>query len=171
MTLAGVQVRLGRVGDLAAIAELERAAVSAPHWPRLVYLEILEEQDGGDGARRRLFVAERDGGVVGFAVGLLATGSAELESVVVAEAARRCGIGRALCEAVLEWVRAQGAIEVALEVRAGSVGAIALYAGLGFVRVGQRPRYYRDPEEDAVLMRWSWAGSRGGNNVPVNKSP
>jgi ribosomal-protein-alanine N-acetyltransferase len=159
MTLAGVQVRLGRVGDLGAIAELERAAVSAPHWPRLVYLEILEGQFGADGAPRCLFVAERDGVVVGFAVGLLATGSVELESVVVAEAARRCGIGRALCGAVLEWARAHGASEVALEVRAGSAGAIALYKGLGFARVGQRPRYYRDPEEDAVLMRVGLAGA------------
>jgi ribosomal-protein-alanine N-acetyltransferase len=40
-----------------------------------------------------------------------------------------------------------------LEVRAGSGGAIALYAGLGFVVAGRRAGYYREPEEDALLMR------------------
>ena len=40
-----------------------------------------------------------------------------------------------------------------LEVRAGSVGAIALYEGLGFVVVGRRRGYYREPVEDALLMR------------------
>jgi ribosomal-protein-alanine N-acetyltransferase len=40
-----------------------------------------------------------------------------------------------------------------LEVRAGSGGAIALYAGLGFVVAGRRVGYYREPVEDALLMR------------------
>jgi ribosomal protein S18 acetylase RimI-like enzyme len=44
-------------------------------------------------------------------------------------------------------------MEIALEVRAGSVGAIAFYQGLGFVRVGRRARYYNDPEDDALMMR------------------
>jgi ribosomal-protein-alanine N-acetyltransferase len=40
-----------------------------------------------------------------------------------------------------------------LEVRAGRAGAIALYTGLGFVIVGRRRRYYREPVDDALLMR------------------
>ena len=35
----------------------------------------------------------------------------------------------------------------------GAEGAIALYAGLGFVVTGQRKEYYRGPVEDALLMR------------------
>jgi ribosomal-protein-alanine N-acetyltransferase len=42
-----------------------------------------------------------------------------------------------------------------LEVRAGSLGAIALYRQLGFSEVGRRPAYYRNPEDDAVLMQAS----------------
>jgi ribosomal-protein-alanine N-acetyltransferase len=40
-----------------------------------------------------------------------------------------------------------------LEVRAGSGGAIALYSGLGFVVAGLRKGYYKEPDEDAVMMR------------------
>jgi ribosomal-protein-alanine N-acetyltransferase len=40
-----------------------------------------------------------------------------------------------------------------LEVRAGSIGAIALYSSVGFVVAGRRRDYYREPVEDALLMR------------------
>ena len=76
-------------------------------------------------------------------------------------------MGRALCGAVVEWCRGEGAAELELEVRAGSAGAIALYTGLGFVTMGRRAAYYRGirglagsdlagygaPAEDALLMR------------------
>jgi ribosomal protein S18 acetylase RimI-like enzyme len=107
--------------------------------------------------------------LVGFAVGLLhpadcdPAGSgtpervAELESVAVALDARRSGIGRALCCAVVDWCRAQGATEVVLEVRATSVAAVGLYASLGFIPAGRRPRYYRDPDDDALILRLRWS--------------
>ena len=68
-------------------------------------------------------------------------------------------MGRSLCEAVVRWCREQGAVEMELEVRAGSSGAIALYTGLGFIVVGRRAGYYRDPNEDAVLMQLKLAES------------
>ena len=86
---------------------------------------------------------------------------AELESVVVAANARRAGIGRALCRAVLAWSRSQGATELVLEVRAASSAAVALYAGLGFTLTARRPRYYRDPDDDALLMRMDLQPNRG----------
>ena len=52
--------------------------------------------------------------------------------------------------------------EMELEVRAGSVGAIALYGGLGFVVVGRRKGYYREPVEDALLMKLELAGGDRG---------
>jgi ribosomal protein S18 acetylase RimI-like enzyme len=57
-----------------------------------------------------------------------------------------------LCAAVLDWCRALGTAEVLLEVRGSNAGALALYGQLGFEAVGRRPRYYRDPEDDAVAM-------------------
>jgi len=139
----------------AALA-LERATEHAPHWSRAAYAEMIEA--GSATARRRLIVAESaetsTRRIAGFAAGAIARGgSAELESVAVAEGARRGGIGRALCEAVIVWCREEGATEVVLEVRATSAAATALYARLGFVEIARRPRYYRDPEDDAVVMR------------------
>ena len=48
--------------------------------------------------------------------------------------------------------RTEGAQQAYLEVRASNHAAIALYTRLGFRVCGRRPNYYRDPEEDAVLV-------------------
>jgi len=82
---------------------------------------------------------------------------AELESVVVALAARRSGVGRTLCRAVFDWCREQDATEIDLEVRASSEGAVALYVSLGFELVGRRPRYYCAPDDDALILRLCWS--------------
>jgi ribosomal-protein-alanine N-acetyltransferase len=137
--------------DIADIVALEREATEAPHWPETAYRAMLAEPEGA--LRRCLLVARMEGELVGFAVGRLLGEEAELESVVVRASARRRGVGRALCAAVVAWAWEQGAAAVELEVRASSAGAIALYRKLGFVVTGGRYGYYRTPEEDAVLMR------------------
>jgi ribosomal-protein-alanine N-acetyltransferase len=151
MSGGGFCVRMGGAGDVAGVVALERGVAEAPHWGEAEYAGIFAEQGGG--VRRCLFVAEAGNGLVGFAVGKVIAGSvAELESVAVDARARRGGVGRALCEAVVDWCREQGAAVLELEVRAGSVGAIALYEGLGFVAAGRRRAYYEGPVEDALLM-------------------
>jgi [ribosomal protein S18]-alanine N-acetyltransferase len=129
--------------------------VGAPHWAEAEYAGMLRE-DGG-AMRRRLLVAEGQDGLVGFAVGKMVgvgPGSvAELESVAVRAEARRIGVAMALCAAVVAWCRELGAGTLELEVREGNEAAIGLYSGLGFVVVGRRRGYYREPVEDAVLMR------------------
>jgi ribosomal-protein-alanine N-acetyltransferase len=160
-----VQLRHATGSDLDAILTLEHAAEYAPHWPRAAYSAIVDGPNATHALRRCLIVAEVGESLVGFAVGLMhlapvnpdETGYevrvAELESVVVADSARRGGIGKALCGAVFDWCRAQGATEIVLEVRASSVAANALYAQLGFVQTGRRLGYYRDPKDDALAMR------------------
>jgi ribosomal-protein-alanine N-acetyltransferase len=151
----GVRVRVATLEDLGAVVALERSLAEAPHWPEREYAGAVESATG-EGVRRCLLVAESDGELVGFAVGR-AMGrdevSGELESVAVAAGSRRAGTGRALCEAVLAWCTGQGVGAVELEVRSANAGAIVLYEKLGFVRTGMRKGYYREPADDALLMR------------------
>jgi ribosomal-protein-alanine N-acetyltransferase len=100
---------------------------------------------------RASFVAEGNEEIFGFAVASRAGQTAELESVAVAPSARRRGIGKKLCQQVMDWSRS-GASELELEVRVSSDGALALYRSLGFVEQARRREYYRNPTEDAVLM-------------------
>ena len=148
--MTGVMVVSADAADLPVLMELEQMVAEAPHWTEAEYRAIVE---GSGVVRRCLLVAKRGDELVGFAVGKVVASEAELESVVVRAAARRGGVGRALCGAVVAWGWEQGASVMELEVRASSVGAIALYGGLGFVTVGRRRGYYSAPEDDALLMR------------------
>jgi [ribosomal protein S18]-alanine N-acetyltransferase len=153
----GFHIRVAGVGDVAGVVDLERAIAEAPHWAVGEYAALVHADEAGGAVRRSFFVAEAEGRLLGFAVGKVigssGEGLAELESVAVEAAARRGGVGRALCAAVAGWCRERGAAALELEVRVGSAGAIALYSGLGFVVAGRRVGYYRSPAEDALLMR------------------
>ena len=154
MRVDGLRLRVAEAADVAGGVALERAIAEAPHWGEGEYAAMVRRDRA---VRRCFFVAETEGRLVGFAVGKVVgsdgKGVAELESVAVEAAARRGGVGRALCGAVADWCRGEGVATLELEVRAGSAGAIALYSGLGFVVVGRRVRYYREPVEDSLLMR------------------
>jgi len=148
---AGVVVRRAGVEDLEGVLRVERGTSEAPHWDEVQYRTML--QDGGqDILRRVLFVAVDGKRVVGFAAGAVVLEEAELESVAVDDAWRRCGVGRALSEAVFGWAGMRGAKQVRLEVRAANEAAQALYRELGFETRGMRRGYYVDPVDDAVLM-------------------
>ena len=43
-----------------------------------------------------------------------------------------------------------------LEVRASNGPARQLYESLGFLQVGLRKNYYRNPKEDALILRKEW---------------
>lgn len=155
------QIRRAHQGDLEAVMALERRTSGAPHWAEFDY-KMAVEVNPNSALRRCLLVAEQETGdqrldVIGFAIGkAIGTGleaTAELESIVVAEQARRSGVGRGLCAAVIQWCRELRIRHVELEVRPSNSGAIALYTNIGFVQIGLRKRYYREPEEDAVLMQ------------------
>lgn len=152
----GRRVRAGCEEDLDPVMVLERGTPEAPHWTRSEYAAIFDAVSPGIDIRRQMFVASREGEILGFAVGVVWGGEGdrgELESVVVAASERRQGLGRLLCGMVLDWCRGLGARDVELEVRAASEGATALYRSLGFVSVGLRRRYYTHPGDDALLMR------------------
>jgi ribosomal-protein-alanine N-acetyltransferase len=72
---------------------------------------------------------------------------------VIREAAHRRGLGRHLVVKFLETARSCSAEVVFLEVRESNQGARSLYEQLAFVESGRRPRYYSDPQEDAIQYR------------------
>jgi ribosomal protein S18 acetylase RimI-like enzyme len=95
--------------------------------------------------------------VVGFAGASLLTAGGppecELEFIAIAPEHRRHGGGAALMEAVFDWARSVGSPAIRLEVRASNLTAIRLYQRLGFLTLGRRRAYYREPEEDALQMQ------------------
>lgn len=164
-------IRRAREADLPEVMLLERETPTAPHWAMAEYLGMVGAGTGGR-LRRALFVATEGQKIRGFSVGsVVGSGreaEAELESVAVRRSDRRQGLGSALCRAVMQWSRDEGAHVITLEVRVGSSGAVRLYGGLGFVSAGRRSRYYQDPQEDAAVMRCELGGT---TRAATNEEP
>ncbi len=146
-TLAGVSLRPLAVGDLVAMEAMQRAALPDPFTPGELALELERSH------ARNLAAFDADGRLCGAVLGWLIVGELQIHQVVVASEARRAGIGRALVEAILARVVAEGARIATLEVRQSNEAARQLYARLGFATDGLRRRYSPDGE-DAVLMSW-----------------
>jgi L-phenylalanine/L-methionine N-acetyltransferase len=108
-----------------------------------------------------VFVAEREDGRL---VGRLSVGrdphpaSTHVADVglMVAQDARRQGVGTALMRAAVEWAREAGVRKLELHVFPWNEAALALYDAFGFEREGYRKGHYRRGGEfvDAILMAY-----------------
>ena len=80
----------------------------------------------------------------------------DMMNVAVAPQYRRQGIAEKLILELIQVLVQRGSKSLSLEVRKSNISAIALYEKLNFVQVGCRPNYYRNPKEDALIMRKEW---------------
>lgn len=138
--------------DAAAVAALE--AVCNPQPWSAQALADFAAPDGSNFVRAGMVATDDEtGAMLGYALGSLVAGEAELLLVGVHPDARRRGLARALLEALFARFKALDADSVFLEVRRGNTGAIRLYESLDFAPVGARAGYYADNGEDARLFR------------------
>lgn len=146
-----MRIRPMRAADVERVMEIARGLKDAPQWAASAYRAALD----GEGVPRRIaLVAEtaESGMVVGFAVASLVAPEAELETIAVVAEGQRRGVARRLWAAMAEELRVAGVTVVHLEVRASNSAALGFYRAEGFVEAGRRPRYYADPDEDALLL-------------------
>ncbi|MFR8255100.1 MAG: ribosomal protein S18-alanine N-acetyltransferase [Ruthenibacterium sp.] len=132
-------------GDIPAAAAIE--AVVPDGWSA----RAISEYAAMDASR--CFVAASGQGVCGFAAFTCAAGEANLDALSVAAHTRRCGVARALLDAAFRDLREEGAACIFLEVRTQNAPARALYTSLGFTQTGVRKGFYKNPADDAVLMK------------------
>ena len=147
-----ITIRRMEAADVAQVVALAKGLDEAPHWPATVYRQAI----GADSVPRRMALVAagaRPERIVGFALASLLPPEAELEAIAVAREGQRRGLGRRLFQALAAELKAAGARELRLEVRASNGRAREFYEAFGFARVGMRRGYYADPVEDAVLMR------------------
>jgi ribosomal-protein-alanine N-acetyltransferase len=150
----GLAIRAMVEGDLDRVMGIAASLATAPQWSRSLYEAAIAL---GDGPRRIALVAEqageRAGEAIGFVVARVVGPVAEIETIAIAGNAQGYGFGSSLLLAALGALRLAGAEEVELEVRASNGAALRLYERAGFGEVGRRRGYYREPVEDAVLLR------------------
>ena len=94
--------------------------------------------------------------VVGYIGSQTVMEETDMMNVAVHPDYRRKGIAEALVNGLVEELKEQGSHCLTLEVRASNEPAKKLYEKLGFCQIGRRPNYYRNPREDALILRKEW---------------
>lgn len=131
---------------VAQVAQLEARCFSDPWSEQSIASELPNDLSFW-------LVAEEDGVVVGYIGSQTVFPESDMMNVAVHPDYRRRGIGAILVEALIAQLRIWDCKSLTLEVRASNESAIALYEKLGFEQAGLRKNYYRNPKEDALIMR------------------
>jgi ribosomal-protein-alanine N-acetyltransferase len=132
--------------DVPAVVDLDQKSFSLP-WPERSFRFELT-----DNPASRCWVADLDGKIVGMIVVWLIVDEAHVATVATHPAYRRQGIGKRLLAHALRHMIRDGARSSFLEVRESNLAAQEMYRQFGYEVTGRRRRYYRDNDEDAILM-------------------
>ena len=101
-------------------------------------------------------VAVDDDLVVGYVGSQTVLGETDMMNIAVHPDYRKKGIGTGLIVSLIGALEQRGSHSLMLEVRASNSPAISVYQKLGFAEVGRRKNYYRNPKEDALILRKEW---------------
>ena len=131
---------------VAQVAELEKICFSDPWSENSVASELKNPLSCW-------LVAEEDGVAAGYIGSQTVMDESDMMNVAVHPDHRRKGVAESLVNELIEALKKRGSRCLTLEVRASNEPAKALYEKLGFVQVGLRKNYYRNPKEDALILR------------------
>ena len=104
------------------------------------------------GGEQYVVVAEESTLILGWCALLLVAGEAELLKIAVGEEYRKQGVASFFLLDLFEKLAQQDVQKLFLEVRETNIPANRLYQKLGFQQVGKRPRYYKNPPDDALIF-------------------
>lgn len=131
--------------DATEIAEIEARIFPDPWSERDISDTITHE-----GAM--CFTAAEGGHVVAYVIGRIIPPEGEIYRVAVVPERRQRGVGYRLLDYAMKTSRGKGLETAFLEVRSKNLPALALYRAYGFEKVGLRKGYYKNPDDDAIIM-------------------
>ena len=134
---------------VAQVAELEKICFSDPWSEKSVASELKNPL--------ALWLVAVDGDkVAGYIGSQTVVGETDMMNVAVHPDFRRQRIAEQLVLSLVEELKKLESHCLTLEVRASNEPAKQLYEKLGFLQVGCRKNYYRNPREDALILRKEW---------------
>jgi ribosomal-protein-alanine N-acetyltransferase len=142
----GLFIRKMIAHDLEQVIAIDQVSFSLP-WPQRSFQFELT-----DNLASRCWVAELDGRIVAMIVSWFIIDELHVATIATHPEFRGRGIGKKLLIHALLSAKKEGAVKSFLEVRASNVVAQNMYRTLGFVEDGRRKEYYKDNNEDAILM-------------------
>jgi len=142
-----IDVKPAEEFDLELLYELEGLLFEGNAWSLESLRSCVTEEN-----QIALVARDGDDAPLGYLTGALLPDGAELFRIGVLPWQRRLGVGRAMLDCFFDAARAAGASRVLIEVRESNATARAFYASVGAIEVTRRRRYYRAPEEDAIIL-------------------
>ena len=135
---------------VAQVAQLEKICFGSAAWSESSVASELNN-------KLALWLVAVDGDTVaGYVGSQTVMDETDMMNISVHPDYRRQGIAQMLADRLVEELKTVGSRALTLEVRASNVPAISLYEKLGFQQVGLRKNYYRNPKEDALILRKEW---------------
>ena len=135
---------------VAQVAELERICFGTEAWSEKSVASELNNP-------LSFWLVAVDGDrVAGYVGSQTVLDESDMMNVAVHPDYRKQGIATALIVGLVEELRKRGSRCLTLEVRASNENAISVYQKLQFQEVGRRKNYYRNPKEDALILRKEW---------------
>ena len=134
---------------VAQVAELEKICFSDPWSENSVASELQNKL-------ALWLVSVEEDRVSGYIGSQTVMGETDMMNVAVHPDFRRQGIAEALVLALVAELQNIASKCLTLEVRASNEPARQLYEKLGFSQIGRRRNYYRNPKEDALILRKEW---------------
>jgi ribosomal-protein-alanine N-acetyltransferase len=145
--LSIVVERVTSAEDLGGLLAVEQASFMNP-WTREMYVAELQNP----GVSHLLVAKDPSGHVVGFCGFWCVVDELHINNLAVLPEQRRQGIASKILSRVFAEGRRAGAARATLEVRRSNEIARRLYEHFGFTVAGVRRGYYRQPDEDALIL-------------------
>ena len=151
--------------ELVRVKMMEYAMMQETHVPQIAQLEKLcfadpwSEKSIASELNNplSLWIVAMDGEqLAGYVGSQSVMGESDMMNIAVAPQYRRKGIAQGLVSRLVEMLKEKGNQSLSLEVRVSNTPAVSLYEKMGFTQVGRRPNYYRNPKEDALILRKEW---------------
>ena len=144
-----MKIETMNASHVAQIAQLEKLCFSDPWSENSIASEL-------DNKLAFWLVALEGETVAGYIGSQTVMDETDMMNVAVHPDFRRQGIAEALVNGLVDRLKPMGSHCLTLEVRASNAPAISLYEKLGFSEIGRRKNYYRNPREDALILRKEW---------------
>ena len=157
----GAAVRPLTLSEAPLVAQMEQEIFGTPWSAQTVEESIGQAMSAGSESGRRTegaaygaFGVWLEGQLCGYLFSMAVAGEGELHRIAVLPEYRRLGLARKMMDTFLAWLSEESCETAFLEVREGNEAAVSLYKRSGFSEVGRRRAYYKNPTEDALILKY-----------------
>ncbi len=144
--MENISVRKMKCNDIDEVLHIEKKSFTTP-WSRLSFEKEIEENELAE-----YVVAQVNNEIVGYGGLWIIIDEGHITNIAVHPQFRNKGIGSKIVNELINICENKNIRKITLEVRRSNESAILLYNKFGFEPCGIRRGYYKDTNEDAIIM-------------------